>query len=306
MIPDYQTLMLPTLQALSDGLAHDRAYIIDSVARQLKMVDADRNERVESGRATVLYSRVHWALTYMKNAGLLVTPSRGKAQITDEGKAVLLTTPARIDLHLLDRYPEFRAFRERTRTVAGASSSPNSLAASEEQSDPHERLRTAYAEIREEVLDDMLERLRAAPSEFLEYVGVELLKRMGYGTIGHVIGRTGDRGIDGMINRDFLGLDNVYLQAKRYAEGNSVGGRELREFLGAMHQRGASKGVFITTSTFTPEAVEAANSTKGGVKLIDGLALAGFLYDFGLGAVPDGEPLQLKRIDEGWYPESEA
>ena len=265
-------------------------------------------ERLQSGRQTVLYSRVHWAVTYMKNAGLVTSPSRGQTQISEEGRRVLAQAPSRIDLEFLGQYPEFRAFSERTRAQASnAESAPPlkniNVSAS---ADPQERLRLAYAEIRDEVVDAIVERLRNSPSEFLEYVGVELLKKMGYGATGTVTGKSGDRGLDGLVDRDPLGLDTVYLQAKRYAQGVTVGGRDVREFIGAMHQRGATKGVFITTSAFTPEAREAAASTKGGVKLIDGRALGGLLYNHGLGVVADGEPIQLRRLDEGWYPEPDT
>lgn len=298
--------MRPVLESLSDGTAKTRQQIIDRVSADLNLSEKDCSELVGSGRSTVLYSRIHWALTYMRNAGLVAMPSRGLALITAEGQTVTSSGPQKIDVAFLDKYPGFRAFRLRSRgEVSPDSFSAAEIVSPEEKADPQERLKAAFAEIRQEVVEAVLERLRSTHYSFLEYVGVELLKRLGYGATGQVTGRSGDRGIDGLVNRDPLGLDNIYLQAKRYAETSTVGGREIREFLGAMHQRGATKGIFITTSSFTSEALEAAASTRGNVKLIDGLTLAGYLYDLGLGVVADGEALRVKRIDEGWYPDSE-
>jgi len=300
-LPDYQFFMLPILEYLSDGQDRSMKDIRDHLAAGYAISTELREAFLPSGTQRIFDSRVAWAKTYITQAGLVESPKRGVVHITARGKDLLLQHPQHVDLALLERFPEFIAFRNKARktdeTIVPAESSSVSTATPEEQLD------TAFQTIRIDLVSELLDRLKTCDPTFFERLVVELLLKMGYGKnlaeAGKAIGRSGDEGIDGVISEDKLGLDSVYLQAKRWA--GSVGRPEIHKFVGALHGKGARKGVFLTTGTFTAEAKEyAARLLDLRVVLIDGPALADYMIDYGLG-VTTRTVYEIKRIDSDWF-----
>ena len=300
-LPDYQFFMLPILEYLSDGHDHSMKDIRDHLAARYAIPAELREAFLPSGTQRIFDSRVAWAKTYISQAGLVESPKRGVVHITNRGKDLLLQHPQHIDLTVLEQFPEFIAFRNKARktdeTIVPVESSSVST------STPEEQLDTAFQTIRMDLVSELLDRLKACDPTFFERLVVELLLKMGYGKnlaeAGKAIGRSGDEGIDGVISEDKLGLDSVYLQAKRWA--GSVGRPEIHKFVGALHGKGARKGVFLTTGTFTAEAKEyAARLLDLRVVLIDGPALADYMIDYGLG-VTTRAVYEIKRIDSDWF-----
>jgi restriction system protein len=300
-LPGYQFFMLPILEYLYDGHDHGMKDIRDHLAARYAISTELREAFLPSGTQRIFDSRVAWAKTYIAQAGLVESPKRGVVHITNRGKDLLLQHPQHIDLTVLERFPEFIAFRNKARktdeTIVPAESSSVSTAT------PEEQLETAFQTIRIDLVSELLDRLKACDPTFFERLVVELLLKMGYGKnlaeAGKAIGRSGDEGIDGVISEDKLGLDSVYLQAKRWA--GSVGRPEIHKFVGALHGKGARKGVFLTTGTFTAEAKEyAARLLDLRVVLIDGPALADYMIDYGLG-VTTRTVYEIKRIDSDWF-----
>jgi restriction system protein len=256
-IPDYQTLMLPVLRVAAGGEVTTRA-AVEQLAREFKLTDEERAQLLPSGKQTVFANRVHWATTYMAKAGVVRRTRRGRFVATDRGLELLKHGLPRIDNRVLDNFEEFRAFRSRR---------PQDPSVPEERgpaagpvvdvATPEERIETAYDEIDEELRTELLDRIIKSSPDFFEQLVIDLLVAMGYGAgadAGKRIGQSGDGGIDGIINEDALGLDIVYIQAKRYGLGTAVGVDKVREFSGAMDGRGAMKGVFVTTSHFPTTA----------------------------------------------------
>lgn len=307
-IPDYQTLMLPVLRACGDGREHRTADLVRSMADEFGLSEEERRLTIPSGGATVIANRTHWAVTYMAQAGLLERPRRGFVRITNRGKELLASRPDRVDNNILNNYEEFVKFRERARwspSHGGNGSTSASLPPSGVTGEsPEERIRVAALELEGSLRSDLLRRIRGAEPRFFERVVVDLLVRMGYGSeLGgraEAIGRSGDGGIDGMIDQDPLGLDRVYVQAKRYAEDNAVGAPAILQFSGALAQRGATRGVFITTSRFTDEARATAARLPQRIVLIDGEELARLLIRHDVG-VRIAESFHIKKIDEDFF-----
>lgn len=306
-IPDYQTLMLPLLESLVDG-PRRRRDLVDSLAATFKLTEEERQQRIPSGRHGLLYDRLHWAIKYLAESGLVNRPSRYEVALTSEGRKVLSARPGHIDLAFLSRYESFRKFHTRKRngtvkkngrvTVCGPGVDAT------EMGTPEERIEQAYGEIRSEAVAQILDRLKIARPHVLERVVIDLLVAMGYGK-GEVTGKSGDRGIDGFVLADPLGFNTVLSQAKRY-NSRYVSHGDIRLFMGSMEHHGATRGVFVTTGDFRKDAREAAERAKRGiVTLINGETLAGLLFDYGIGVVPVGEPRQIKRLDEGWIPDEE-
>ena len=263
-----------------------------------------------SERATVIRSRTSWALSYLKQAGLCSSPHRGWYEITAEGRAVLAAGPARVDNHFLMRFEGFRAFRARSRRPSGAGATepeapsvPTSDA--EEEGPPDEALESAYARLRASVESDLLDTVKAASPSFFEQIVIDLLVRMGYGgsreEAARKVGRSGDGGIDGVIDEDRLGLDAIYVQAKRW-EG-SVGRPEIQKFAGALQGQRAKKGIFITTSFFTREAEDFAQRIDSRMVLIDGRRLAALMFESDVGVSPRSV-YTVKAIDGDYFEES--
>ncbi|MCX8099477.1 MAG: restriction endonuclease [Casimicrobiaceae bacterium] len=306
MIPSYQDFMLPLLRLMADGQERKLSEVITPLADQFELSTEERKALLESGQQTILENRIGWAKTYLKQAGLLEITRRGWFRISDAGRELLAKAPPRIDLNLLNQFPEFRAFRARSRPEAkrGLPSDENATSVAELSSSvsPAEALSAAYRQLRDERESELLALVRKASPRFFEQLVVDLMLAMGYGgsrqEAGRAIGQSGDGGIDGVINEDRLGLDKIYLQAKRWD--GTVGRPEIQKFAGALQGQRASKGVFITTSSFTKDAIEYARSISSTIILIDGETLAALMYDHGVGVARD-LVYEIKRIDGDYF-----
>ena len=300
-IPDYQTIMLPLLKLAADGQEHRFRNAVEQLAAEFQITAAERNELLPSGTAPLFDNRVGWARTYLKQAGLLQSSKRGTFQITDRGKALLGKSPKQIDVGLLDRYEEFRAFRSRRRDKTEADVKLQEPEPVTDQT-PEDALAFAYQKLRKNLEDELLDQIKSASAAFFERLVIDLLVAMGYGgsrqDAGRAVGRSGDGGIDGIIKEDKLGLDVIYVQAKRW-EG-TVGRPEIQKFAGALQGQRANKGVFITTSNFTRDAEEYANVINSKIILIDGERLASLMVDHNVGVAPVGV-YELKKIDSDYF-----
>lgn len=302
-VPDFQSLMLPLLRIARDERAHSLAEARETLAGEFKLSAAEQDELLPSGRQTKFSNRVAWAKSYLQQAGLLNSPRRGYFQIADRRRNVLATPPPRIDIKLLEQYPEFVEFRTpRSDGAAGPGETPPGRPDAET---PEEALEAAHLRMRVGLASELLTRVKAASPQFFERLVVELLLKMGYGgsrrDAGQAIGRSGDEGIDGVISEDRLGLDVVYLQAKKW-EG-TVGRPEIQRFVGALHGKRAKKGVFITTGTFSGEAVGYVEHIDPKVVLIDGRRLAELMTDYDVG-VNTSATYSLKRVDSDYFDET--
>ncbi len=302
-VPDFQSLMLPTLQAFAGGGELPLAEVRERVAAAAGLTTEDLQETISSGRQSVFSNRVSWAVVYMERAGLLERVRRGRYRLTLEGEGLLAREPSRIDWDLLRQFPDFVEWRQRQQ--ASASSRDIASKQNEALSDtPEETLDRAVQQLSNLLQADVLSRVRGAAPAFLEQVVVDLLIAMGYGggdaTMGSVTGRSGDGGIDGTIREDALGLDEVYVQAKKYAEGNTVGEGDLRNFAGALDAAGTVKGVFVTTTRFTRSAEEYVARSPKRIVLIDGAELARLMVRYGIG-VRTRVHHEIKRIDEDYF-----
>jgi restriction system protein len=303
-IPDYQTLMLPVLNLAGSGEELRFRDMVETLAQELHLTAEERSELLPSGSAFLFDNRVGWARTYLKQAGLLESPKRGVLRISDRGKSVLASGPTRIDVKFLDQFAEFREFRTRRpeggRTDKAAVETPRQATLDIET--PEERLASAYKTLRASVQVDLIEQVKSASPSFFERLVVDLLLAMGYGgsrqDAGRAIGKSGDGGIDGIIKEDKLGLDVIYIQAKRW-EG-TVGRPEVQKFAGALQGHRASKGVFITTSSFTREAEDYANAINTKLILINGALLTELMIDHNVGVATTGT-YELKRVDADYF-----
>jgi restriction system protein len=304
-VPDYQTLMRPVLSIADDGRDHTAASIRQAVIAQFQLTSDDVEERLPSGRGTTLRNRVGWALTYLFQAGLLDRPRRSVYRINDRGRAVLAEHPDRVDKSVLESFEEFREFRSRNTQTPGAQPSaatPTTPPVAADSATPEERAASAYREVRAALASDVLDRISEQSADFFEQVVLDVLQAMGYGgsrdDAAERLGRTGDEGIDGVIREDKLGLDLIYVQAKRWT--NTVGRPDIQRFVGALHGQRATKGVFITTSTYSREAAAYAESVTPRVILVDGPELAELMIDHDVG-VTDVTRYEIKRIDLGYF-----
>lgn len=299
-IPDYQTVMLPLLRFLSDGEEHSLQETVEHVSDDFALTDSERKELLPSGNQEVIRNRVGWARTYLGKAGLLDPTGRGYFKITSRGKEVLAESPDRIDAKFLERYSEFREFRTRRRPPQD----PGVKQVTDKDQTPEEALGAAYETLRKDLEADLLDQVKGASPQFFERLVVELLVKMGYGgsrqDAGRAVGQSGDGGIDGIIKEDRLGLDVVYVQAKRWE--NPVGRAELQKFAGALQGRRARKGVFITTSAFTKDADEFTGMIDSKIVLIDGQTLAELMIDHNVGVSPTAV-YEVKKIDTDYFVE---
>lgn len=303
-VPDYQALMLPLLKlaAESDQPIRDCA---EQIAFQLDLSKEDREELIPSGRQTTLYNRTHWAATYLVQAGLLERPKRGVVRATSRGREVLATNPDKVDNKLLMTFTEFNDFKRRARPESDEGADI-AISADADTKTPVERIDAASKELVAELRDELLSRIIEAGWQFFELLIIDLMRAMGYGGSGSAkhMGKSGDGGIDGVINEDPLGLDIVYLQAKCYAPKNVIGVEKIREFAGTLDERGATKGVFVTTSHFAAAAQQYAERSPKRLILIDGDELTRLLVQYGVG-VRSFKTVELKRIDLDYF-EAEA
>jgi restriction system protein len=307
--------MAPCLRALGDRQTRTIQEIRERVSAEICITDEDKQEMIKSG-ISVFDSRTAWAVTYLAQAGLIRRPRRAIHQITERGENVLRDHPDRVDNHLLAQFEEFREFKARARATQSRSNAleapldqtPSASAAAVvvAQDPPRETITAAVDENNAAVASEILERVRDHDPAFLEKLVLKVLTAMGYGGAAgsaEHLGRTGDEGLDGVIKQDKLGLDRIYVQAKRYAADRTVGRPDIQGFVGALHGAQADRGVFITTSRFSPEAYSYAEKVAARVILIDGATLAGLLVEHNIGA-QDSETFVLKRLDEDFFEET--
>jgi restriction system protein len=303
-IPDYQTLMLPVLGIAGDGAEHRIRDVIDQLGGKYGLTEEERRKLIPSGRQPMFDNRVHWAKAYLIQAKLLEATQRGRFRITDRGKEALATRPARIDNNYLQRFPEFVEFRRRTPEALDQTPIAADVEVTSSAATPDELLRSTVKQIEETLKKELLDRVIASPAAFFERLIVDLLLAMNYGfsreDAGQVVGKSGDGGIDGVIYQDQLGLDRVYIQAKKYAPDNAVSEPEIRAFTGSLGAAKADRGVFVTTSYFTQPALNFAERHPFRIVLIDGKKLADLMLEHDVGA-RKVETLHLKKLDEDFF-----
>lgn len=294
-IPDYQKLMLPLLRYARDGQLHSMREAIEALAIEFDLSEEERKELLPSGKQSVFDNRVNWAKTYLKKAILLEYPQRGFFRITERGLNVLVQAPQEINNSLLRQFPEFGLFQYSNKELDRSSQIENVT--------PQESIGDIYKKLRKELEVELLETIKSCSPAFFETLVVDLLVKMGYGgsiqDAGKAIGKSGDGGIDGIIKEDKLGLDIVYVQAKRW-DNTVVGRQEIQKFVGALHGQKARKGVFITTSKFSSNAQEYVSLIESRIVLIDGEQLALYMIDNNLG-VAVAETYEIKKVDLGYF-----
>lgn len=302
MIPDFQMLMLPLLKLISDGKEY-RMYTVEEIlAEQFGLTKEELTELLPSGTDYIFKNRVGWAKTYMKKAGFINSFTRGCITISERGKEIINSNPPEINVKFLKQFPEFVAFQvpKKKEAVEMEQESEDET----KQQNPEELIELGYIKLRQSLEQDILSKLKSIDPYFFERVVVELLVKMGYGgsiqDAGRAIGKSGDEGIDGIIKEDKLGLDVIYIQAKRW-EG-IVGRPEVQKFIGALAGQRAKKGVFITTSNFTKEAVKYALQMDTKIVLIDGEKLSQYMIDYNLG-VSVQNVYEIKKIDTDYFEE---
>jgi restriction system protein len=303
-VPDFQALMLPMLRLSGDGNERSLVDLRGLLASEFSLSEADQADLVPSGRQSRFANRVAWAKVYLCQAGLLTATRRGHCRISDRGREVLASPPSHIDIKFLGRFPEFLVFRT-PKTKPGDPTPPPGPEPPDMEETPEEALESAYEKLNASLASDLLTRVKAASPDFFEALVVDLLLKMGYGNsrsdAGQVLGKSGDEGIDGVISEDRLGLDLVYLQAKKWD--STVGRPEIQKFVGALHGKRARKGVFITTGSFSADALSYVEHIDPKVVLIDGRRLAQLMVDFEVG-VATTQTFHIKRIDSDYFEES--
>jgi restriction system protein len=298
-IPDYQSLMLPLLKFVRDRQEHTFGEIIEALAKEIRLTEAERKEILPSGIQAKFDNRVSWARTYMKKAGLLESTGRGRFRITDRGLQVLNSNTSEINVKFLRQFPEFLDFQKSSRQE-----NKNDEKDEEPSQTPEESLESSYQNLRRELAQELLERIRNSSSKFFEKLVVDLLVAMGYGgsrkDAGQAVGQSGDDGIDGIIKEDKLGLDVVYIQAKKWEA--TVGRPIVQAFAGSLEGQRARKGVLITTSQFSQEAKEYVNRIEKKIVLIEGEQLAQLMIDHGIG-VNEIASYTVKKVDLDYFGE---
>ncbi len=303
-IPGYQEFMLPLVQLAADGQEHKITDAIDSIADKFGISAEEREIMLPSGTQTRLYNRSTWALTYLTKSLLLSKSGRGRFQIAPRGTDVLKKNPVRIDNAFLEQFEEFRTFRNKK------NNSPKTVVVTNGESieeldpslTPLEQVEAGYRELRETLVDELLDRVRTMKPKAFEQLVIDVLVAMGYGgsqlDAAQVVGKSGDNGIDGVIKEDRLGLDMVYVQAKRHEA--DIGPGAIREFVGSLGEHKANKGVFITCGGFTSGAKEAASRAHSRIVLIDGIQLSEYMIDHGVG-VTDYKAYTVKKLDTDYF-----
>lgn len=307
-IPDFQSLMRPVLAALADGEVRRSRHVKDAMVEQFELTAEERAQMLPSGRQRTMDNRVGWATTYLSQAGLIERPQRGQLRISPAGREALRRFPERIDMKVLETYPDYLAFRDRTRI--STSDEPSAITPTTsvpetpelDRATPSELIERARRTNRAAVEGEVLKKaLTLSPTGFEDLV-IRLLEAMGYGRAGSVerTSATGDAGVDGIISQDPLGLDRIYVQAKRYAEDRPIDRPRIHEFAGALLGKQGDRGVFITTSRFTQGAHDEADRINARIELIDGAKLAQLLVVYGVG-VQTEETVVLYGLDEDFF-----
>ncbi len=312
-IPDFESVMLPLLKYANNGQPHKFSDACDAIAKQFGVTEPELRLLLPSGRYPIFRSRVSWAKTYLAKALLLEVPNRGTFQITQRGLDTLKVNISKIDVEYLRQYPEFLEFQHRSKANTDTSTKPQKGTTPiepeikpimQKEQTPDELLENAYWELQTTLAQDLLKQIEQCSSGFFENVVVDLLVAMGYGgsrkDAAQVVGKSGDGGIDGIIKEDLLGLDAIYIQAKKWKNGSPVSRPEIQKFVGALQGHHASKGIFITTARFAETAKEYVRNLNSKVILIDGEELAKYMIDFNIG-VTLRETYQIKKIDFDYF-----
>lgn len=301
-IPPFQDLFRPFLEYTSDGQVRSTQDVAAELAKKFELTPEEIAELLPSGRQARFHNRVAWAKSFLSKACAIENTGRNRFRITPRGLSLLATEPGRIDNRTLSKFPEFLAFRGQHDSVGEEEQTEGQLLAETQSQTPEEQLEAAYQSIREQLAQALIAQVMQCSPAFFEQLVVDLLLAMGYGgsrrDAGQAVGKTADGGIDGIIKEDRLGLDAVYIQAKRW-EG-TVGSPVVRDFVGSLVGHAANKGVLITTSRFTKDAIDYAQRIPQKVVLIDGPMLAGLMVDFGVG-VSDVATYAVKRLDTDYF-----
>ena len=304
-IPDFQSIMLPLLRDLSDGREHTNRATLESLSLHFGLTEEERAELLPSGRAPLFYNRIAWAKVHLKGAGLIESPRRGSYRITDRGREVLAREPERVDIRLLKTFSEYQELRagkkdDGAESMTGRTERPGE----QDELTPEEHIEYGHAKVREELAAELLKQVKDASPAFFEHLVVELLLGMGYGgsrkDAGSIVGSPGDGGIDGIIKEDRLGLDVIYIQAKRWE--STVDRPEIQKFAGALQGQRAKKGIFLTTSDCARGAIEYASRIDSRIVLVDGRQLADLMIDHGIG-VTRVATYDVQRIDNDYFEE---
>jgi restriction system protein len=304
MIPDYQSLMRPVLECARNG-PRKISDVVEEISGNLALSVEERQQMLPSGKQTTIANRIHWARSYMKQAGLVRNIRRGWFELTDRGRSVLDDPTISVNSKYLEQFDEFQEFKSRGKE------NDEKISVREDTetaaNTPDENLQAAHKRLEAALAANLIDYVRSASPMFFELLIVELLIAMGYGgtseDAGRALGQSGDNGVDGVIDQDPLGVDQIYLQAKRHGAGNSVGSGDIRDFYGALSIKRATKGIFVTTSHFTSSAEQAAKDLGSRIVLIDGPQLAKLMIKYNVGC-RDKDVLHIKQIDEGYFEEA--
>lgn len=298
-IPDFQSIMLPLLRLLGDGKEHSSQECIRILAEHYNLTEEEKTEQLPSGKGILFNNRVAWGFAHMYKAGLLERPKRAHYQITDRGRKVLASKLDKISLKYLDQFPEHIAFRKRADSQESETSKPTQSVPADT---PEEALESAHQELKETLASDIIQAIMHCSSEFFEQLVVDVLVKMGYGgsrkEAGQAVGKAGDGGIDGIIKEDRLGLDIIYIQAKRWE--SVVGRPEIQKFAGALLGNHARKGILITSSYFSKDAIEYVSHIEGKIILIDGARLADLMIEYNVGTTTVAT-YEVKRLDSDYF-----
>ena len=298
-IPDYQTIMLPLLKFVGDNQEHSLRDTVDYLADEFELSEDERKEMLPSGTQKLFHNRVAWAVTYIRKAGLIESPKRGFFNITERGQQVLSQNLEKIDIKFLNQFPEFVEFRKPKKKPP---KDPLDVKPIPDDRNPEEMLEAAFQELEESLASELLQTVKQCPPDFFERLVIDVLIKMGYGgsrkEAGQAVGKTSDGGIDGIIKEDKLGLDIIYIQAKRW-EG-AVGRPEIQKFAGALQGQRAKKGIFITTSNFTKDALNYVENIDTKIIFIDGQRLVELMIAFNVGANTTAI-YEVKKIDTDYF-----
>ncbi|MCL5991955.1 MAG: restriction endonuclease [Bacteroidetes bacterium] len=309
MIPDFQTIMLPLLEVLGDGQEHELQDLITQISIKFELTDDERKELLPSGNQEIINNRVGWSRTYLKKAQLIDKPRRAVYKITDKGKKVLASKPKRIDIKFLQELPEFKEWQTSYQTSYQARKDENSNShievGIESEKTPEELLDYSFARLKDELASDIIEKIKNCTPGFFERLVIDLLIKMGYGgskkEAGQIIGKSGDGGIDGIIKEDKLGLDTIYVQAKKWDNTVPVG--QIRDFAGSLLSKKAKKGIFISTSNYPKSAYDFVAQIEPKIILIDGKELADLMIEYNIGLASKSN-YEVKKIDIDYFEEA--
>ncbi|MDR0832880.1 MAG: restriction endonuclease [Candidatus Symbiothrix sp.] len=303
-IPDFQTIMLPLLEVFADKQEHSLHYSIQQICDRFDLSNEQRTELLPSGNQEIINNRVAWAKTYLKKAGLLNSPRRATFIITEKGLQVLDSKPRRIDIKYLEQLPDFQEWRK-TYLIKNKKLIP--ISQSDEfttEKTPEELLDYSFNQLKNDLAEELIEKIKSCSPNFFERLVIDLLLKMGYGgskrDAGQTIGKSGDGGIDGIIKEDKLGLDTIYIQAKRWD--NTVPISQVRDFAGSLLSKKAKKGIFISTSNYPRGAYDFVASIEPKIVLIDGVELAELMIEHGIGVATKIQ-YDVKKMDGDYFDE---